>query len=87
MSLLPLLVTGQFASAAPGDEIRQRLNAGDAAAAYQIGLDNSADQAGEPSFDFYFGLAALEAGHAERAVFAFERVLMQQPDNLRALES
>lgn len=84
MSLLPLLVAWQAACAAPSDEIQQRLNAGDPAAAYQIGLENSDEQAGDPAFDFYFGLAAIESGRAEQAVFAFERVLMQQPDNQRA---
>ena len=84
VSLLPLLVAGQCADAAPSDEIQRRLNAGDAAAAYQIGVDNSGELAGDPEFDYYFGLAATESGHAEQAVFAFERVLMQQPDNQRA---
>ena len=82
--LLPLLVAWQSAGAAPSDEIQQRLDANDAASAYQIGVVNSDEYAGDIEFDFYFGLAAIESGHAERAVFALERVLMQQPDNQRA---
>ncbi len=40
--------------------------------------------AGSADFDFAFGLAALDAGEAARAIFAFERVITLQPDNLRA---
>lgn len=79
-----LLLAAYGAQAAPADDMRQRLDAGDARAAYETGLASGADEAGDLQFDFYFGLAAVESGHPDQAVFALERVLMQQPDNPRA---
>ncbi|MGE0483958.1 MAG: outer membrane beta-barrel protein [Gammaproteobacteria bacterium] len=44
-----------------------------------------ADQrAGDPEFDFIFGVAALDAGHETEAIFALERVLVVAPDNAEA---
>ena len=43
-----------------------------------------AERAGEPNYDLTLGLAALEAGQNTRAVFALERVLARQPNNVRA---
>jgi len=34
---------------------------------------------GEVDFDYWFGVAALESGHLDRAVIAFERVLVRNP--------
>lgn len=54
--------------------------------AYQLGLDNLDDWEGDPDFDFVFGLAALESGNANEAVFALERVASTTPDPaLRAI--
>ena len=39
---------------------------------------------GEPRFDFLYGVAALENNQAEHAVFAFERVIVNQPNWLDA---
>lgn len=41
-------------------------------------------RAGDPEYDYLLGIAALDAGEPERAIFAFERVLAVQPDNLQA---
>lgn len=38
---------------------------------------------GDPNFDFLYGLAALETGHANEAVFAFERLVYVYPDQQR----
>lgn len=43
-----------------------------------------AGRAGEPAFDYLLGLARLDSGDPERAVFAFERVLAIQPANAQA---
>ncbi|SFX04727.1 tetratricopeptide repeat protein [Marinospirillum alkaliphilum] len=45
-------------------------------AAYELGLRQLAHEAGRPAFDMAFGVAALESGHYDQALFAFERVLM-----------
>lgn len=66
------------------DRARALLERSDARAAYQLLLPLEAQRAGDPEYDFLLGIAALEAGERERAVFALERVLAVQPDNLRA---
>jgi len=38
---------------------------------------------GEPEFDFLFGLAAIETGHPNEAVFALERITYTFPDQQR----
>ena len=37
--------------------------------------------AGMPGFDYWFGVAALDTGHLDRALAAFERVLAREPGN------
>src|SRR5207244_648186 len=49
--------------------------------AYALLLPQEAARAGDPEFDYLLGLAALDSGELERAVFALERVLAVQPDN------
>jgi outer membrane protein len=52
--------------------------------AYELLLPLEADRAGNPDFDYLLGIAALDSGHRERAIFALERVLAVQPDNALA---
>lgn len=42
------------------------------------------EMAGDPGFDFWYGLAAVDSGHINQGIFAFERILMLQPAHLRA---
>jgi tetratricopeptide (TPR) repeat protein len=49
--------------------------------AYELLLPQEGARAGDPEFDYLLGLAALDSGQYERAVFALERVLAVQPDN------
>lgn len=44
-------------------------------------LAQEAQQAGDPEFDYALGVAALDAGHLSRAIFALERVVAVQPGN------
>ncbi len=53
-------------------------------AAWQRAQSLEAELAGDPAFDFLYAQAALAAGKADYAVFALERVLLQQPDHHRA---
>lgn len=55
------------------------IKAGKAAAAYQVLEPLEFDRAGEPDFDYWLGLAALEAGRPDRATLALERVLAVNP--------
>src|SRR5262249_32281549 len=41
-------------------------------------------RAGDPEYDYLLGIAALDSGQRERAIFALERVLAVQPNNAQA---
>jgi hypothetical protein len=69
--------------AAPADELKQLMEAGRAADAYALAQKHP-DQFGDPTFDFYYGVAAAEAGHAGDAVLALERYILRFPDNVSA---
>ena len=66
------------------DRAKALLGRGDARAAYELLLPLEAQRAGDPEYDYLLGVAALDAGDRERAVFALERVLAVQPEHLRA---
>ena len=51
--------------------------------AYSLGQQNLFDLEGDAEFDFLFGLAALETGRPDEAVFAFERIAYVYPDQQR----
>lgn len=68
---------------APADELRLLLEQGRAAQAYQIGKQHPGEL-GKADFDFYFGIAAIDSGHAGEGVLALERYVIQFPDNDRA---
>lgn len=53
------------------------------AEAYEFSTQNMAQFEGEPEFDFLFGLAAIETGRPQEAVFAFERIVFVYPDQAR----
>ncbi|MGH8703913.1 MAG: outer membrane beta-barrel protein, partial [Burkholderiales bacterium] len=42
------------------------------------------EELGKPDFDFHFGIAAIDTGHAGEGVLALERYIVQFPDNDRA---
>ncbi len=47
--------------------------------AYSYATEHLAEQEGNPQFDYYYGVAAIDAGHASQGVFALERVLLVYP--------
>ena len=69
--------------AAPADDMKQMLETGRAAEAYALAKKHP-DLLGDPTFDFYLGVAAGETGHAGEAVLALERYILQHPDNVAA---
>jgi tetratricopeptide (TPR) repeat protein len=81
-----LLVSVSFGAAADAvtDRAKALLQRKDAAGAYKLLLPLEPQRAGDPEYDYLLGIAALDAGDPERAVFALERVLALQPDNLLA---
>ncbi len=63
---------------------KQLLDDGKAADAYKQMADEEFTQAGDPDFDYLFGVAALESGEPGRATLAFERVIARLPAHLGA---
>ena len=51
--------------------------------AYSMGLEMNTEWEGDEKFDFNFALAAAQTGHFNQAVFPFERLLENTPNNLR----
>lgn len=62
----------------------QQLRSGQGSQVYGTLLPYEYARAGDPDFDYLFGLAALEAGHADTATLAFERVLAVAPNHAGA---
>ena len=77
-----------FRSLAFADEILDRaqrlIQQNNPQAAYQLLEPLESKRAGEVDFDYLFGIAALDSGHRERAVFALERVLAVNPNHAQA---
>lgn len=63
------------------DQASSLLARRDAASAYALLSPAEATRAGDPRFDYLLGIAALDAGHVTRAIFALERVVEARPDD------
>jgi tetratricopeptide (TPR) repeat protein len=73
----------QSACGAPADEVRALLEQGRAREAYEL-ASRHPEELGKPDFDFYYGIAAVDSGHAGQGVLALERYIVRFPDNDRA---
>ena len=88
--LLASTILGAPAALAAGssstvlDEARRLIAGGHAAEAYRELAPRELEMAGQPLFDYLFGVAALDSGHAADAISAFERVLASEPDSASA---
>lgn len=51
------------------------MDAGEAAAAFALLEPLETSRAGDPEYDYLFGIAALDSSNPSRAVFALERVV------------
>lgn len=78
-----LMLCGGATLAAPADDVKALLEQGKDREAYEAGKAFT-DALGTPLFDFYFGIAALNAGVPGEGVLALERYLLQFPDNRSA---
>ncbi len=78
-----LIITGQ-ANAAPEDDLRAMIEQGHHADAYQAAKAQP-DQVGNPLFDVYYGIAAIEVGQASEGVLALERYRMSFPQDANAV--
>jgi len=75
-----------MAQAEPVWQVMKSLLAqGKAVEAYRQGELAVEELEGEFNFDYYYGMAAIDAGQVSQGVFALERVLYQQP-NLQAVQ-
>jgi hypothetical protein len=83
IGLLALLTSACAALAAPADEVKALLQKGNAAGAYALGKKHP-EELGNPAFDFHFGIAAIDSGHAGEGVLALERYIVNFPGNLNA---
>lgn len=52
--------------------------------AYTLLIPHQSERAGDPDYDYLLGIAALDSGRANEAVFALERVLAVNPNHLQA---
>jgi len=69
---------------APLERAKQLLVERQPKQAYEVLAPLEPQRAGDPEFDYLLGIAALDSGEIERAIFALERVLAVQPDNALA---
>ena len=74
-----------FSSICASDEIvdrgKQLIDSGKAGEAYALLKPLEEDRAGDPNFDYVFGLSALDSGKPLEAVFALERAVDAAPDS------
>ncbi len=88
-SFLPALILGFHlnASAAeenppPIDEMDRLVSERQFTEAYTLGMSDRDNWEGDAEFDFLFGLAALESGQPNEAVYSLERAAALAPDSL-----
>lgn len=63
------------------DQARTRMAAGQAQEAYDLLEPAETERASDARYSYLLGIAALDAGHTTRAIFALERVVALEPDN------
>lgn len=62
------------------EDIKSLIEQRRAAEGYELGLQHT-EMLGQPLFDYYFGIAAVDAGRATLGVLALERFMLQDPSN------
>jgi outer membrane protein len=82
--ILLLCVTAPVLADQVLDQAKKLLAEQKAREAYQLLMPLQSKRAGEVEYDYLLGLAALDAGDAQQAVFALERVLAVDPNHLQA---
>ena len=76
----PLAIADTF-NATQVETLRKQ---GKAQQAYELALKYRDQLEGDPTYDFYYGLAAVDAGKLSEGVLALERVVLTTPENTRA---
>jgi len=80
---LVLSVSLAYAKADFISEIARLYDSGQANEAYALAQQHLLEAEGDPSFDYYYGLSAIDSGYLDQGVFALERVLMFRPNDHR----
>ena len=75
----PALAPGEQMKPAVAD-MKSLIEQGRFADAFNLGLKNES-MAGDPIYDYYFGISAVDSGRASLGVLALERVLLSNPGN------
>ncbi|MGB1111273.1 MAG: tetratricopeptide repeat protein, partial [Gammaproteobacteria bacterium] len=65
------------------EQLKALVEAGQAEQAYELATDALFNNEGKPGFDYYYGVAAIDAGKVDEGIFALERLLVANPDNHR----
>lgn len=78
-----LAVACANAFGAVADDVKALMEQNKFTEAYQLGKQNP-DQLGDPLFDFYYGISALDVGVPGEGVLALERYILSFPDNRNA---
>jgi outer membrane protein len=79
-----LAQTPAYAQSSLLNQARALMADGNSQAAYEVLIPHEPALAGDPGFDYLLGIAAVDSGHLSHSVFALERVLAVQPDNVLA---
>lgn len=82
--LAPALAASQAAGQSVLDDARRLIGEHRAADAYRLLAQHEAGLAGQPLYDYLYGVAALDAGHGGDAVTALERLLVSDPSSASA---
>ncbi|WP_017444546.1 surface lipoprotein assembly modifier [Gayadomonas joobiniege] len=86
--MLACLLSSSFFVSAASEDPRKLLIAqiqqGDYISAYQTAESLFSDYAGDADFDYLYGLTARANDYHQKAIFAFERVLMAKPNHMNA---
>jgi len=66
------------------NRLRYLFDSGNSQEAYEYAFAELLTYEGDPAFDYYYGTSAIDIGKANEGVYALERVLVSQPNNLAA---
>jgi hypothetical protein len=77
---LAMAFTATSALAGVPEDMKTLIEQRRAAEAYELGLKHE-EMLGQPLFDYYFGIAAVDAGRATLGALALERFMLQDPSN------
>ena len=76
-----LFCTGSLHASVDLNQLKALFDAGEINKAYDYAEAEVTKYEGDPNFDYYYGISAIDTGHASEGVFALERVLLIQPNN------